>query len=70
MKLKYKQIYKDIIKQQAATNQALLKQQTESFKGITGKFIVNINQSTDTKCNAVSNEVVSLAKEINDLLKL
>ena len=41
----------------------MLQQQTESFKGIVSEFLVSINQSMDTKCNAVSSEVENLAQE-------
>ena len=64
---KQTEIYKDMITQQSVVNQNLLKQQTESFKAIVSEFLVSINQSTDTKCNAVSSDVVSLAKEFENL---
>ena len=59
--------YKDLINQQSLTNQNILKQQTDSFKSIIGEFLTSINNSVDTKCNAVSNDVMGLAKEIETL---
>ena len=59
--------YKDMFTQQSIINQNILKQQTDAFKGIIGEFLASINQSVDTKCNAVSSDVVSLARDFEIL---
>ena len=59
--------YKDLITQQSIANQKVLQQQTESFKTIISEFLVSINQSVDTKCNAVSSDLVNLAKDFEAL---
>ena len=65
--IKQTECYKVMLNQQSIANQKVLQQQTESFKGIVSEFLASINQSMDTKCNAVSSEVVNLAQEFEKL---
>lgn len=57
--------FRILLKEQAKSNQELLKQQTDVFKSLLGEFSGNLNTLIDARYDSMKNEQMAMAKEID-----